>query len=123
MPATITMATHEYNKVLLSTGNIMEAGAEVIRRPTLEKSNTELVNSLKESFTAASLPQQVGHYTQAQNGEYGRSAINGTTSYSPKDWTCIKDSVLHVPDMTGPSEELSEDRDEYDITGMCHPNI
>lgn len=100
-------------KCIISTGNIMAAGAEVIRRPTPGGSNTELVNSLREKFKAASASPD------APNG-------NGTTTTATAaagglkvgEWTSVDgDGVMHIPVPNNSEPEvLVEDREEYDVT-------
>ncbi|KAI5790131.1 hypothetical protein EDC01DRAFT_717597 [Geopyxis carbonaria] len=100
---------------ILTTGNIMSAGAEVIRKPSMEKSNTELVNSLRENFRAAaatSAPPSPA-FNESTNAERDhRKPVNEWTNTS-------EDGVLYIPsiweDATG-SGGLCEEREEYDIT-------
>ena len=96
----------------------MTAGAGVIRKPTLEKSNTELVNSLRENFRAASssstLPLRTSPTTTAKN--------NPATRLAPEEWTKLgSDRVLYVPMEGGEPHGLSEEREEYDVTGNLSP--
>ncbi|CUS09736.1 unnamed protein product [Tuber aestivum] len=100
------------SRYILSTGNVMTAGAEVIRKPTLEKSNTELVNSLRENFKAASspaLPPSASPNPAATSGPEIRLA--------PEEWTKLgSDGVLYVPAESSEPHGLAEDREEYDVT-------
>jgi len=105
------------SRCILSTGNVMTAGAGVIRKPTLEKSNTELVNSLRENFRAAS----------SSTLPLGASPTTAVTSklaarLAPEEWTKLgSDRVLYVPMEGGEPHGLSEEREEYDVTGNLSP--
>ncbi|CAZ83774.1 unnamed protein product [Tuber melanosporum] len=99
------------SRCILSTGNVMTAGAQVIRKPTLEKSNTELVNSLRENFKEASstLPLSTNPNIAATS--------NPETRLAPEEWTKLgSDGVLYVPTESGEPHGLAEDREEYDVT-------
>ncbi|KAL7268038.1 hypothetical protein RUND412_009353 [Rhizina undulata] len=98
--------------ILLSTGNIMTAGAQVIRKPSLEKSNTELINSLHENFRAAKAA-----VVSVNGEEHVEIDVNGRPL---EEWTKTgDDGVMWVPapaEDDNEEEGLSEDRDQYDIT-------
>ncbi|KAF2748905.1 hypothetical protein M011DRAFT_421338 [Sporormia fimetaria CBS 119925] len=99
-------------KLILSTSNIM-TGTTAIRRPTFEKSNTELTTSLRHNFTA--------HQTLSQ------PPTNGSTPNSPKPsfrtWTTQDADTLYIP--SHHPSPLTEPRDSYDITVKLFylPNI
>ncbi|KAF2005624.1 hypothetical protein P154DRAFT_483059 [Amniculicola lignicola CBS 123094] len=86
-------------KLVLSTSNIMSGGPSVIRRPTFEKSNTELTSSLRANFT------------ETQNTPPSEPA---SSKPSYKTWTTQVADTLYIPTHT-PSP-LSEPREAYDIT-------
>ncbi|KAH0602772.1 uncharacterized protein H6S33_008422 [Morchella sextelata] len=98
---------------ILSTGNIMTAGAEVIRRPTVGGSNTELVNSLREKFKAASADESAP--TENGNGN-GNGA--GAHRLKVEEWTSVgEDGIMYIPAAANSEPEvLVEDREEYDVT-------
>lgn len=102
-------------RCILSTGNIMTAGAEVIRKPTLEKSNTELVNSLRENFKAASsVPISAGSSSNGSNN----SDLH-EKKLSAQEWIEVgPGGVTYIPAAVSSPEVLLEERGEYDITGM-----
>jgi glutamate--cysteine ligase regulatory subunit len=81
-----------------------------LRRPTFEKSNTELTSSLRSNFTS----------NQASS-----TSTNGTTTPKPsfRTWTSQQDSTLYIPSHT--LSPLSEPRESYDITVKLFylPNI
>ena len=80
----------------------MSGGPSVIRRPTFEKSNTELTSSLRANFTTH---QQ----STAPNG-----ITTPTSTPSFRTWTTQQDSTLYIPTHT--ASPLSEPREAYDIT-------
>ncbi|PSN66505.1 glutamate-cysteine ligase-like protein regulatory subunit [Corynespora cassiicola Philippines] len=90
----------------------MSGGPSVIRRPTFEKSNTELTSSLRANITA--------HQSSPPT-----PTLDGTARPKPsfKTWTTQHGAELYIPTHT-PSP-LSEPRDSYDITVKLFylPNI
>ncbi|KAF2740248.1 hypothetical protein EJ04DRAFT_540313 [Polyplosphaeria fusca] len=98
-------------KLVLSTSNIMSGGPSVIRRPTFEKSNTELTSSLRENFT---VHQQTSTSTNA-------AALSSRPSF--RTWTTQEGETLFIPSHT--TNPLSEPREAYDITVKLFylPNI
>lgn len=96
-------------KLVLSTSNLMKGGgSSVIRRPTTEKSNVELINALRSNF-------QVSQH-ESTNGSSNPS--NGTTSTTNgyKSWTSEHDGTLYIPARDFSQARLSEERSQYDIT-------
>jgi glutamate--cysteine ligase regulatory subunit len=83
----------------------MSGGPSVIRRPTFEKSNTELTSSLRANFK-----------THQQS-----SPSPSQPSY--RAWTTQQDPTLYIPTHT--ASPLSEPREAYDITVKLFylPNI
>lgn len=86
-------------------------GQTVVRRPTFEKSNTELTSSLRSNFAAH------------QPSPSPSSATSPTPKPSYRTWTTQEESTLYIPAHT-PSP-LSEPRESYDITVKLFylPNI
>jgi glutamate--cysteine ligase regulatory subunit len=84
----------------------MSGGPSVIRRPTFEKSNTELTSSLRANFTA-----------------HQPSPNQSSTAPAFKSWTSEEQGALWIPTLT-PSP-LTEPRESYDITVKLFylPNI
>lgn len=83
-------------------------GGAVIRRPTTEKSNVELINALRSNFQAS---QQLDT-TNTTSASTGTS--NGTNDY--KSWTSTADGTLYIPAHDFSQPGLSEERPQYDIT-------
>ncbi|KAE8354697.1 putative gamma-cysteine synthetase regulatory subunit [Aspergillus coremiiformis] len=87
-------------KLILSTSNLMTSGGHsVIRQPTGEKSNVELINSLRSNFLAA---QQL-------------LAVETTTTTTPR-WTRETEDGLYIPAIDFAEHGLAEERAQYDIT-------
>ncbi|KAJ9199168.1 hypothetical protein DTO166G4_4897 [Paecilomyces variotii] len=102
-------------KLILSTGNIMNGGPSIIRRFTTEKSNVELINSLRSNFVAAQHVEP-GHANGASDPQkHGiPQKISYTDDYS--SWTSQEDDTLYIPAIDFSQSGLSEERDQYDIT-------
>ncbi|KAJ5344135.1 hypothetical protein MYU51_003499 [Penicillium brevicompactum] len=86
-------------KLILSSSNIMQGRQSVIRHP-LQKSNVELINSLRSNFLSS---QQI---------EAGQ--ING--SGKAPAWTQQGEDGLYIPAIDFSQPGLAEERDQYDIT-------
>ncbi|KAH7050289.1 hypothetical protein B0J12DRAFT_710896 [Macrophomina phaseolina] len=94
-------------RLILSTSNIMGGGPSAIRRNLIEKSNTELISSLRAHFAA--------HQQSAA------PSTNGDASSTParisfRDWTTQQGTDLYIPAIEFSDSGLSEERDAYDIT-------
>lgn len=85
----------------------MTIGPSVIRRPTSEKSNIELINSLRANFTAS---QQTD----------GSDALPLSTPPTKQDgylaWTGQEGDTLFIPSVGFSQSGLYEERSQYDIT-------
>ncbi|GCB19762.1 putative glutamate--cysteine ligase regulatory subunit [Aspergillus awamori] len=84
-------------KLILSSSNIMISGETIIRHPT-EKSNVELINSLRTNFQAA---------------QHASDPSSDRPPYTT--WTKQGDNALYIP-ATDFAHGLSEERSQYDIT-------
>jgi glutamate--cysteine ligase regulatory subunit len=89
----------------------MQAGRQsVIRQPLTQKSNVELINSLRSNFVAS---QQIG--SSPANGT--NSNPNGQSAAShPPSWTLQTEDGLYIPALDFSQPGLAEERDQYDIT-------
>ncbi|KAI9172415.1 putative glutamate--cysteine ligase regulatory subunit [Paramyrothecium foliicola] len=104
-------------KLVLSTGNVMSAGPSVIRKSGSNRSNLELVNSLRDNFVAA-------QEDYAYLAPYSNGAVNGTANghhaASPNSsidsWTERDGKVLYIPRINWDGAGLREDTGEYEIT-------
>ncbi|KAH0551086.1 hypothetical protein GP486_007565, partial [Trichoglossum hirsutum] len=102
-------------------------GSPVISRPAVEKSNTELVASLRTNFLAAQLSLSTAPSTgsssltplttgsSSPNGHY-----SGTVAASQRPpfrtWTHEQGDILYVPAIDWSLCGLNEGRSQYDIT-------
>lgn len=93
-------------------------GSSVIRRPTTEKSNVELINSLRANFVAA---QHIAPGSESSNGtssaHSGEAVSNGRHSHPA--WTSHQDGeggALYIPAIDFSQSGLAEERSQYDIT-------
>jgi len=95
----------------------MGGGPSVIRRPTSEKSNTELTSSLRANFSAHQLAPSS---TNLPNG-----APTAPTRKPLHAWTAQQDSTLYIPALDVSASALAEERAQYDITVKLFylPNI
>ncbi|KAJ6115642.1 hypothetical protein N7523_006059 [Penicillium sp. IBT 18751x] len=96
-------------KLILSTSNIMKGGRPVIRQPLTQKSNVELINSLRSNFVAS---QQIDS-NGSTNGDANGSHSN---RQDYKSWTTFQDGALYIPAIDFSQPGLAEERDQYDIT-------
>ena len=93
----------------------MNGGPSIIRRPTSEKSNTELVNSLQLNFTASKEA-----FAPVTNG-IGHSGLDKQSLSKAHDipytaWTYRENGSLYIPPIDFAQSGLAEERSEYDIT-------
>lgn len=92
----------------------MNGGPSIIRRPTVEKSNTELTNSLKSNITAS---QEASTATTNGNGHITNGTLLVEKRQPPSStWTTQENDVLYVPSLDFSPSGLAEERSQYDIT-------
>ncbi|KAF2102653.1 gamma-cysteine synthetase regulatory subunit [Rhizodiscina lignyota] len=106
-------------RLVLSTSNIM-GGSSIISRAAAEKSNTELVSSLRANFHSV----QRSHEQQKQTNGNG-THTNGSISIPYKAWTRQEGTDLYIPTADFEHSGLAEERSQYDITVKLFylPNI
>lgn len=100
-------------EILNKHSNIMNGGPSIIRRPASEKSNVELINSLRSNFLAskqAFIPPRNG----AENAS--TTEISNPENISYLAWTKYEDNTLYVPSVDFGQTGLAEERSQYDIT-------
>ncbi|KAJ5094363.1 hypothetical protein N7456_010224 [Penicillium angulare] len=111
-------------KLILSTGNIMQDGRpSVVRHPLMQKSNVELISSLRANFIASqhvesngSEPHANGNGNGNGNG-FSNSTSNGSHHKDHRSWTGEQpDGSLYIPAIDFSQPGLSEERPQYDIT-------
>ena len=93
----------------------MTVGPSIIRRPTSEKSNTELTNSLISNINSS---QQA--FAPATNGvkhSAGENLAGGISSKIPyRKWSARDNDALYIPAIDFSTSGLAEERSQYDIT-------
>ncbi|PIG85907.1 gamma-cysteine synthetase regulatory subunit [Aspergillus arachidicola] len=88
-------------KLILSTSNLMTSGGHtVIRQASTEKSNVELINSLRSNFQTA---QQL-------------SSAETPTTPRYRAWTRETEDGLYIPAIDFAQRGLAEEKAQYDIT-------
>ncbi|KAL2222682.1 putative gamma-cysteine synthetase regulatory subunit [Thermoascus aurantiacus ATCC 26904] len=104
-------------KFILSTSNIMKGGPSVIRRPTTEKSNVELINSLRSNFVAAQHVEPAhANGTSASAPEVHGAPQRISYSGNYPSWTSKEGDALYIPAIDFSQSGLAEERGQYDIT-------
>ena len=89
----------------------MSAGPSIIRKPGANRSNLELVNSLRDHFSDSQ--RDYATFSPPTNG-----LTNGTTSGSSSTevWTERDGNVLYLPRINWHAAGLREETSEYEIT-------
>lgn len=93
----------------------MSGGPSITRRPASEKSNVELINSLRSNIQASKEAFELlanGFDQSTGERNHGRNTLNAPYSA----WTARKDSLLYVPSIDFSQSGLAEERSQYDIT-------
>ena len=89
----------------------MNGGPSIIRKPTSEKSNVELINALRFNFLAS---QHVEPYHT--NGTAAHTALQNIAYSDSSSWTTKTDDILYIPSIDSEAAGLAEERGQYDIT-------
>lgn len=85
-------------------------GSSVIRHPTTDKSNVELINSLRSNFVAAQQAvsdSSTAAFHTSEGAETGRPCPS---------WISEQDGAHYIPAIDFSQPGLVEERDQYDIT-------
>ena len=100
----------------MSISNIMNGGPSIIRRPTSEKSNVELINALRSNFLASkqAFAPVVNGCSPPTSHEAAPSDASINVPYSR--WIARGDGSLFVPAVDFSQSGLAEERSQYDIT-------
>lgn len=89
----------------------MSAGPSVIRKPGANRSNLELVNSLRENFSEAQ--RDYAEHTSHTNGSLnGHTPANGSVDV----WTERVGKTLYIPKINWQAAGLREEPSQYEIT-------
>ena len=94
----------------------MAGGPGIIRKPGTDRSNLELVNSLRSNFLAAQ--QDYSPPQSATNGSGRNSYDEDKPSHRPavSIWTTRDGSDYYIPTIDWSMSGLAEERSQYDIT-------
>lgn len=102
--------------LLTVNSNVMNGGPSILRKPGGEKSNLELVNSLRSNFLAAQ--QDYSPPLSATNGNGTENNLTNGSSHRPPSsiWTSRDGSDYYIPTIDWSLSGLAEERSQYDIT-------
>jgi glutamate--cysteine ligase regulatory subunit len=93
----------------------MNGGPSIIRRPTSEKSNTELINSLRANVQLSQEAAAADLNTNVSNSANGLKESEASPSKIPyTSWTTKQGNTIYIPSLN--SSGLLEERSQYDIT-------
>lgn len=92
----------------------MSGGPSIIRRPASEKSNVELINSLRSNFIASK--QAFAPATNGSQNGGSQADKPEKTSVPYTTWTSQENGSLYVPSNDFAQTGLAEERSQYDIT-------
>ena len=92
----------------------MSGGPSIIRRPASEKSNVELINSLRSNFIASK--QAFAPPTDRSRKGSSQADKPEETSVLNAAWATQDKGSLYVPSIDFAQAGLAEERSQYDIT-------
>lgn len=92
----------------------MNGGPSIIRRPASEKSNVELINSLRSNFIASK--QAFTPMTDGTVDKGSQSDRPPKPNVTYTAWTAQQHGSLYVPSNDFAQAGLAEERSQYDIT-------
>ena len=91
--------------------NIMIGGQpSVFRQALTQKSNVELINSLRSNFLASQ------HIDSPTDGGNTNGEANGSHRPDYRAWTQEREGALYIPSIDFSQRGLAEERTQYDIT-------
>lgn len=97
--------------------NIMQGGRQsVIGQPLTQKSNVELINSLRSNFLASQQVATDSADSHSNGTSTNGSSTNGSQTPDYRTWTAEQDGSLYIPAIDFAQPGLAEERDQYDIT-------
>lgn len=94
----------------------MSSGPPIIRRPASEKSNVELINSLRSNIEASILAFKELLTDGSEGSTHMQEPCINSKKVTYSDWTARKDGILYVPAIDFSQSGLMEERSEYNIT-------
>lgn len=94
----------------------MSSGPPITRRPASEKSNLELINSLRSNIEASILAFKELLTDGSEDSTHMQEPCINSKKVTYSGWTARKDGILYVPDIDFSQSGLMEERSEYNIT-------
>lgn len=94
----------------------MSSGPPITRRPASEKSNVELINSLRSNIEASILAFKELLTDGSEDSTHTQEPCINSKKVPYSDWTARKDGILYVPAIDFSQSGLMEERSEYNIT-------
>lgn len=94
----------------------MNSGPPIIRRPALEKSNVELINSLRSNIEASVHAFKNLLTDGSEDSNHMQEPCINSKRVAYSDWTARKEGILYVPAIDFSQSGLMEERSEYNIT-------
>jgi glutamate--cysteine ligase regulatory subunit len=93
----------------------MSGGPSIIRRPASEKSNIELINSLRLNIDASkqAFKPVTNGSIHLENNEVAYTKTNMTPFTT---WTTRDGDVIYIPSVDFSQSQLAEERSDYDVT-------
>lgn len=93
----------------------MSGGPSIIRRPASEKSNVELINSLRSNIDASKQAFEpiTNGSIQPENKEFHNTDRNNPSFTA---WTNHDGDMIYVPSIDFSQTGLAEERSDYDVT-------
>lgn len=94
----------------------MSSGPSIIRRPASEKSNVELINSLRSNIEASILAFKELLTDESEDSTHVQESCTNSKKVPYSGWTAHQDGILYVPAIDFSQSGLMEERLEYNIT-------
>lgn len=91
-------------EIILSTGNIVSGGSNIVRKPGTSRSNLEFTTSLQDHFVTA----QQDYATTTKGGQKSDSTL--------EVWTAKEGNTLYIPRIEWLTAGLQEEPGQYEIT-------
>lgn len=94
----------------------MSSGPSITRGPAFEKSNIELINSLRSNIEASKLAFREFLTDGIEDSTHTQESCINSRKIPYNNWTAHKDGILYVPAIDFSQSGLMEERSEYNIT-------
>lgn len=94
----------------------MSSGPSIIRHRASEKSNIELINSLRSNIEASKLAFKELLTDGSEDSIHTQDSCVDSRKFPYNDWIAHEDGILYVPAIYFSQSGLMEERSEYNIT-------